>query len=393
MNASRSGIVALMFLLVTVAQASGAIYSPALPTIARELAATDGQAQISMSLFMLSFAMFPPVYGPLSDYLGRRKIVMVGMCVFMLGTLTCSVAHSIYILWLGRFIQGAGISCVSIISRTVLSDRFSGDALHRAISTVIVSRSVTPLIAPVLGGIIQHYLGWRYDFYFLLVYGGFCWLLLIGLLPETNTRMGVARATLDKPLRAVLTMLRTPRFVALVLCFASMLSAEMLYLMVSPFLMENGLHWTVIEYSWLPVFTVAGYFVGTRLAVAFKRRHWSTVKLLWVGSLTAFAASASMLVLKWLVGMTVWSIVAPMVVMMVGSGLCIGICNSEALSMFSEHAGIVSAVISTTTMSFSAALTSYVAHLHLQDHGPLSIVLLLLSSLSVMAAAIVARRP
>lgn len=388
---SKSIIVGLLFFLVTVAQMSGAIYSPALPEIASSLHATDAQVQLTMSIFMFSFALFPPIYGPLSDRIGRRKIVLFGMVCFLGGTYVCAHAQTIEQLWAGRLIQGAGISSVSIIARTVVADLFSGDAMHSAISTIIVSRSVTPLVAPFLGGILQHYFGWRADFLFLLGYGAMCLAMIYLMLPETNMRIGRAREGVDSSITAVKNMLKSIKFMSYVMCFASLLATEMVYLMVAPFLIQNRLGWSVLAYSRLPIFTVICYLLGTRLAVYFKRKALHDQQIMCVGCVCAILGSLSMLAFRFWVPMSVSVIVGPMMLLITGLGLCMGICNAQALNMFRDNTGVVSAVIGSTSMLVCTVTTSLVAYLHLQDQGPLAIVLLVLSMVAVTATALIWR--
>ena len=110
------------------------------------------------------------IFGPLSDYFGRRIIALVGLGIFIAGSVFCVTAASIYWLLFGRVLQGFGFASATGFSAPSISDTFAGEELIKTYAYTGMTMAITPIIAPVLGGYLQHYFGWHAAFLFLLLY-------------------------------------------------------------------------------------------------------------------------------------------------------------------------------------------------------------------------------
>lgn len=166
-NFNYSLLTFFCLMMVTPAPLSIDEYAPSLPAMVHALNGTQTLLQLSISIYMLAFAISQIVLGPLSDRFGRRPIIVWATPVFLVGTILCILSHSAPMLLVSRFIQGLGIGAFALTASSLIADVFSGDQLHRVTSMFSTTYSFVPIVAPVIGGYIQA--GKRILFLFLLL--------------------------------------------------------------------------------------------------------------------------------------------------------------------------------------------------------------------------------
>jgi|APSaa5957512535_1039671.scaffolds.fasta_scaffold148386_1 Bcr/CflA subfamily drug resistance transporter len=179
-------IAAITIFLLLILQMSTDIYLPSFPYIAQDLIATQTSVQLTLSLFLGGFAVSQLFYSPLSDYFGRKPILLFGILFFLLmNILSIFVVNIDQLLWL-RFLAGVGGGSCSVVSRAITRDIFTGKSLEKIASYQLITWSIIPIIAPLIGSYIQHYSGWRYNFIFLSIIGILAVNIIYFLLPETR---------------------------------------------------------------------------------------------------------------------------------------------------------------------------------------------------------------
>lgn len=166
----------LACLVISIGQLSMGLVFPSLPWIAKDFDVSLEQAQLLVSVYLLGFGPSQFIYGPISDALGRKKVLLSGLLIAMLGLLMIIFfSHSFTSMVLGRFLQGLGTGCCAVLARASTRDRFSGSDLPLAMSYIAMVASITPLIAPVIGGFINFHFGWSMVFISLLGYVSLAW--------------------------------------------------------------------------------------------------------------------------------------------------------------------------------------------------------------------------
>ena len=161
------------------------MYLPALPMIARDLHATQGQAELSMTTFFLGLMLGQPFYGPLSDRFGRKPPLAAGMLLFVLSSVACSLATNAPVLIAGRFLQGLGSGSSIAISAATIRDRYTGHQAARLLALRVMVLGLSPILSPVLGAGLISVVSWRFIFWFAAAYGLLASILLL-LIPETR---------------------------------------------------------------------------------------------------------------------------------------------------------------------------------------------------------------
>ena len=183
---SEVEFIALMaFLMANVAIAIDAVL-PALFKVGESLNnanSTDLQLIITMIFLGLGFGQL--IFGTLSDSLGRKPVVYLGVATFMLASFICIYAQSLEMMLLGRLLQGVGLSAPRTISIAIIRDSYSGDYMARIMSFVTVIFILVPMVAPLLGQLVILYYDWQMIFYFHLMFSALILIWFILRQPET----------------------------------------------------------------------------------------------------------------------------------------------------------------------------------------------------------------
>ncbi len=147
------------------------MYLPALPSLSRDFGTGASQAQLTLSACLLGLALGQVIAGPLSDELGRRRPLLVGLAAYALASLLCVVAPSVYVLVALRFIQGLAGAAGIVIARAIVRDLHSGVAAARFFSLLMLVNGLAPILAPIFGGLLLRFTSWRGVFIVLAIIG------------------------------------------------------------------------------------------------------------------------------------------------------------------------------------------------------------------------------
>ncbi len=159
----------MLILMLAVGQMAQTIYVPAMAEMADALNVHDGTLQRVMAAYLMTYGGSQLIYGPLSDSIGRRPVILAGMTIFMIGAVTAMLAPSLNVLVLGSAIQGLGTGVAGVMARTMPRDLYAGVALRQANSLLNMGLLVSPLLAPVIGALLTKLFGWHACFAFLLL--------------------------------------------------------------------------------------------------------------------------------------------------------------------------------------------------------------------------------
>src|SRR5262245_25336887 len=176
---------ALLAALAMVSPFSLDTFYPSFPAIAHEFSLTTWQIQQTITVYMVPFALMTLVQGPLSDALGRRPVVLAGLSIYSVASVACVLAPTFALLLAFRALQGMSAGVGMAVGRAIIRDLHEGPQAQKLMSTITMIFSVAPAIAPVLGGYIHVWLGWRYVFGFMVLTGIALATMSYLLLPET----------------------------------------------------------------------------------------------------------------------------------------------------------------------------------------------------------------
>lgn len=384
-NRDQRIVLISMIALVAVAVFASDLYLPSMPAMARALHASHRAVKMTISIYLFGLGCSPLIFGPLSERHGRRYILLVGLVVALVGSLICALSYSIHLLILGRFIQAAGVASGLTLGRSMARDVFQGARLSQIGSYMGMMFGLIPAIAPTIGGYVQEAYGWRANFeiLLLLIIAVFVWVLFV--VPETNKNRS-AHATRPKILlKTYWSLISQKGFIVypIIACFS--MSCFMIYLTISPFLFQNILGYTPVQFGWLAVVIgagiISGSFCNSRLV-----KFVPGAKILMLAGIVMFVASIFMLLFGLYGVINFYVIMLPMFGIAVGSQLAFPNAFSGGMSKITVAVGFASALFTSIQMGSSSLANTIASMLHVRDQVPLAI---MLSSVSLLLAVTV----
>ena len=157
-------VIILLTLLVAMGAISTDIYLPSLPSIAAEFSTDTASVQLTLSIFMIAFAVSQLVYGPLSDQFGRRPVLLGGMSLYLVASTGCAMADSIETLILARFLQALGACSGPVVARAIVRDVFGRERSAKVMAYMGTAMALAPVLGPIAGGFLQVWFGWQANF-------------------------------------------------------------------------------------------------------------------------------------------------------------------------------------------------------------------------------------
>ena len=210
------------------------MYLPALPTIAREFGAAASVVQSSLAAYFIGIAIGQAFYGPLSDRLGRKPILYMGLALFMVSSIGCALAESVNALIAFRFLQALGGCAPIVIPRAVVRDHFDQAGSVRMLSVLMLVMGLAPILAPLIGGQLLVHFGWRAVFWLLTAYAA-VWLVVVAiLLPESLPSARRVRHPIKDVLSVYWRLARDRKFMGHALSGALIFAGLLAYISGSP---------------------------------------------------------------------------------------------------------------------------------------------------------------
>ena len=353
-------------------------YTPSIPHMLAPLHTTAAMMQLTVTVYMLAFAVSQMICGPLSDSFGRRKILLFNLPIYFIGTLICIFAHSGFVLILGRVIQGLGVGALALTGPAVMSDCFKGKELLRISARYSTIYSFIIISAPVIGGFIQQWLDWQGNFVFMFVLGVIIFATFYFLFPETHPvekRHHLSMKNIRKSYFAVLT---NKKYMAAVICLVLTWTMLVVFSVMAPFLIQNKLHFSPAQYGLLALLVGVGFFVGNTIN-NFLLKIFLPVKIMLWGFFIMLAMSLIQTVLPLLGFFNIYTVMLPVCIMMAGAGLGFGYLYGSAASAVPQYAGTAGALIGSLILIGAVIITALITQLEARSPIDMAAVFLVLS--------------
>jgi DHA1 family bicyclomycin/chloramphenicol resistance-like MFS transporter len=225
---------------------SETLYTPSLPDIAKTLAVSDSWVEYTLTIYLFAFAIGTLFWGRLSDRLGRKPCLLMGLFIYILGCIGCFASDSIEMLMLSRFIQAFGGSTGSVLGQAICRDAFQGITCGKAYSTIGSSLAFAPAIGPFIGGLMDQTFGWPSLFLLLSGLGIMVWLATYAHLTETHSPTNVSRISIK---HMMLQMLKDKKVLAFCILVAACNGILFSYYAEGPFYLINILGLTPSIYG------------------------------------------------------------------------------------------------------------------------------------------------
>lgn len=280
------------------------MYLPAFPAMEGDLKAAPGSMEYTLASFFIGMALGQLFYGPLSDRFGRRRPLMAGLLIYTLASLGCAYAENVSLLVGLRFLEALGGCAGMVITRAVVRDRCGARDSARAFSLLILVMGLAPILAPVLGGAVATWLGWREIFLLLSLYGAIGLLAVYHGLPETHDIRHEPPLNIGRVLGDYGRLLQSRSFIGYTLVGGLAFAGMFAYIAGSPFVLIQ-LHGIPAEhFGWVFGLNALGFVAASQVnARLLKTRSitWLLHHAIWLPALSgvvlALAAFAGGLLL------------------------------------------------------------------------------------------------
>lgn len=372
----------LLILLLAAVTAAGPVtmnlYVPALPAIQTHFGATLAEINATLSLALAAFALGVLAFGPLSDRIGRRPVMIAGQLVFALGNLLCLLSPSLEVLLAGRVVQALGSSAGVVVARAVLADVYGRERMARMLAYMTMIMVIGPTTAPLVGGVLTETFGWHSLFAALLGVSLLTLALTWRLLPETRSQAdSEANTSLLDSAGALLRQRKFVDFAAQASCIYALFLG---FISVAPYVLAN-MGYPASTYGAWYLAVAGGYFLGNWLTTRYAVKL-GLERLIRIGvsiQLVSAAAGAGLVLAGW---WTPAALFLPMGVLGFGQGLILPNITASAVALAPRTPGVASSLLGFGQQVVGAVSVQSLAMLPIDTPVPLYLFTLAIAAIA-----------
>ena len=359
------------------------VYIPSVPQMMLALHTSQENIQITLSIFIFVIGVGQLLIGPLSDQFGRRKIALLGTIVFTLGSLLCALASNISILIIARMIQALGACGMIVVAMAIVRDLFSGDEAAKVYSFLNCGIAMSPLFAPIIGGYLAKWFGWRAAFFFLLLLGILAFFLAFFKIKETLPMEKRIKVNGDI-FKRYWQIISNPTFCTFALIAFAALTMFFTFFSSSAYIIINLLHTPMQHFGFYFFLVGVSFFIGSivsgKLAGVL-----GTFKTVATGVI--ILSLSGLLMLAWYLsfGVSLAEFIVPSMLSAFGGAFMVGGSAAGAMQLFPHMAGAAAAALGSIEFIGAAIVGNIVLLWKIQSTLPYNIALLLLAGLSLIA--------
>jgi len=331
-------LLVMLILLVAVGQMAQTIYVPVIADIAHDLSVRTGAVQRVMAAYLMTYGFSQLIYGPLSDRIGRRPVILAGMMIFLVGALGALLSSNLTMLVAASAIQGMGTGVAGVMARTMPRDLYAGTALRYANSLLNMGILVSPLLAPVIGGALAMVFGWRACYAFLLALCAGVAFAMFRWLPETRPALTEKR----RMLASFRQLLTDSTFSCYLVMLIGALAGIAVFEASCGVLMGGVLGLSGLTVSILFILPIPAAFFGAWYA----GRDGKTFHgLMWHSVISCLLAGLMMWIPGWFGVMNIWTLIVPAALFFFGAGMLFPLATTGAMEPFPYLAGAAGALV------------------------------------------------
>lgn len=331
-------LLVMLILLVAVGQMAQTIYVPVIADIAHDLSVRTGAVQRVMAAYLLTYGFSQLIYGPISDRIGRRPVILTGMMIFLVGALGALLSTNLTMLVAASAIQGMGTGVAGVMARTMPRDLYAGTALRYANSLLNMGILVSPLLAPVIGGALAMVFGWRACYAFLLALCACVAFAMFRWLPETRPVQTEKR----RMLASFRQLLGDSTFSCYLVMLIGALAGIAVFEASCGVLMGGVLGLSGLTVSILFILPIPAAFFGAWYA---GRDGKTFHTLMWHSVISCLLAGAMMWIPGWFGVMNIWTLIVPAALFFFGAGMLFPLATTGAMEPFPYLAGAAGALV------------------------------------------------
>ena len=355
------GLALLLTTLVALGPLSTDLYLPALPGMTAAFATDVARVQLTLSVFLIGYAVAQLFYGPVSDRYGRRPAMLFGLVLYLLSSVACMLATSVDALIASRFFQALGACAGPVLGRTIVRDVYGPVQAVRVLAYISGAMAIAPMIGPFIGGWLTVWFGWRANFAALALFSAVQTVVVFRLLGESNAHKDPAATRPRRILGNFRMLLAGKTYLGYLLCVSFGYAVLFSFISGSSFVLVGlyGLspQWFGASFG----FVVTGYIVGTLLTARYTLKL-GPGRMVGMGALFGIVPGTLMAALAIAEVHSVWAVLLPMFGSTLATGLVMPNATGAALAPYPKMAGSASALMGFVQMALAAAVGIAVGH-------------------------------
>jgi DHA1 family bicyclomycin/chloramphenicol resistance-like MFS transporter len=388
---SKGAILTGLIMATVAAMMSTHLYTPSMPHLADYFQTTPAVVKLTLSLNALVFALMQLVYGPASDRFGRRPVMLVGMVGFSLASLACSLSQSISQLIVIRIVQGIFSAAEAVLVYAVIHDLFKETDRVRALAIYGMTIALAPATAPIVGGYIHVWLGWRANFLLIALFAGFTSLIIWRVLPETSTPDRSA-IKLARIVQDYLNLLTNRHFMNYAIMTGGGSGTIMAMVTAGPFILITNLNVPTQYYGLFMTAPVLAYMLSNIVTRKIAGRYAVNV-ILRTGLIIAAVGVVSLGALVFSGNISAIGLTLVFAMTTFGMGPVFAIAPMKAIDTTDRSTGVASAMVNTIPMVMGAMSAVSLSVFHDGTARPLAGTVLGLLVIAAVSYTIASRRP
>ncbi|MEH2921659.1 multidrug effflux MFS transporter [Samsonia erythrinae] len=343
------------------------LYAPSIPAIGRELAASPSLMQNTITITLIFYAVGQLFFGIIADARGRRLAIILGLFIFLAGSIMATLAWSIATLLIARALQGFAIGACQVVARALLIDNVKGPRFAVAIIYLSLAFGLGPVIAPYLGGLVEMYLGWRYNFVIYAVYGLIVLIFVIAGLKESLPPERRRRAI--ETISGYKAILADKRFCASVTIIGASFSTFLLWNVIGPYIVQERLGQSAQYFGTTALGVGLCYLSGTLLN-RFLVRQVSSSMLMLIGFLLFALGTAAIAAHPHEI--TLPNVLAGIMLVAFGQGFIFSNAMAHSMSLFPDRAGVAASLQGCLMLAFGSIVSALASVLPLNTNLAIS---------------------
>ncbi len=350
------------------------LYLPSLPAIQREFSATQGQVQATMAAYLIGLAFGQLLYGPTSDAFGRKRPLMIGLCIYLVAVLGCALSSSAAELTAWRLLQALGGCAGGVVVRAMIRDRFEAQEVARALSTLTLVMGAAPIVAPIIGGYLHLQFGWRSTFWALAIFATLASATMWWTVPESRPD-APGRLVFGTLWRNYGRMVRHRRFMGYAVAGAVAQAGMFAYISSAAFVFTSVYGVPEDQVGWLFGINGLSYIIGSQVNRHLLRRLRAEV--LMRRALRSYLLSTGLMVGVLLAGVhNLWVLVGLLVCATASMGFSFPNSTAVAMAPFGDRAGLAASLMGMMQFVLAGAVSLGLGHLASQSALPMALAML-----------------
>jgi DHA1 family bicyclomycin/chloramphenicol resistance-like MFS transporter/DHA1 family 2-module integral membrane pump EmrD-like MFS transporter len=371
-------------LIACTAAVSSDIYAPSIPEISNCLNVSIMHVQSSMVIFMIGLAFSQLIYGPFADIYGRKKPLILGTIIFIIGNILAIFANDILTLNISRLIQGLGAGASASLWRSMFRDRYSGSDMAKYGGYLTIAMTFVMPAAPLVGGYLQEIFNWQASFIFMIIYAIASMLLTVLFLAESHKTNDVHKFSFINIFKNYSILITNRIFIGYTLCSFFTFGALFSWFIIGPVIIIHHLGHNPSLFGWFALICAGGpIFLGGYLNGKFVKTYGSK-NLLKLGWSLMFIAGTLLLSGFYTFGVSLFAIFIPIVLF--NLGICFILPNSfaQAFTPFGHMAGTASALYGCLQITGAVVIGSVASYVPNNTQVPLAIIMIMSPILSYL---------